>query len=149
MKKPIATYFTSVFLPVLFFIVAGCNDNAKLKAQPKDASGSSDTNAVPQAIKKDSIPLTIIDTARRIDTADYNARIKVLTNNDSSGKWPAKAPYPLRGALLPYNRIVAFYGNLYSKKMGILGEIPKDSMLKKLMGEVAGWRAARFGRAHV
>ncbi len=137
MKKPIATYFISIFLPVLFFIVAGCNDNAKLKAQSKDA-----TTAVPDTIKKDPLPLVVIDTARRIDTAEYNTRMKLLTNNDSSGKWPVQAPYPLRGALLPYNRIIAFYGNLFSKKMGILGEIPKDSMFKKLMGEVAGWRAA-------
>ena len=32
--------------------------------------------------------------------------------------------------LLPYNRIIAFYGNLYSKRMGILGEVPKKEMLK-------------------
>ena len=61
---------------------------------------------------------------------------------DTTGRWPAKAPYPLAGAILPYNRIVAFYGNLYSKKMGILGELPKDSMLKKLQEEVAKWQAA-------
>src|SRR6267143_2006819 len=76
---------------------------------------------------------------REIDTADYNKRMLVLSNNDTTGKWPAKAPYPLAGAIFPYNRIVAFYGNLYSKKMGILGELPKDSMLKKLRGEVDKW----------
>lgn len=142
MKKPIATYFISIFLPVLFFIVAGCNDNAKLKAQLKDTTSTSAATAAPDTLKKEALPLAVIDTARRIDTADYNSRMKLLSNNDSSGKWPVKAPYPLRGALLPYNRIIAFYGNLYSKKMGILGEIPKDSMLHKLMGEVDSWKAA-------
>jgi hypothetical protein len=43
---------------------------------------------------------------------------------------------------LPYNRIIAFYGNLYSKRMGILGELPKEDMFKKLQGEVARWQAA-------
>ena len=43
-----------------------------------------------------------------------------------------KGPHPLPGALLPFNRIVAYYGNLYSKGMGILGELPKDSMLARL-----------------
>ena len=65
-----------------------------------------------------------------------------LSNNDTTGKWPVKTPYPLAGALLPYNRIIAFYGNLYSKRMGILGEIPRDFMIKKLQGEVAKWQAA-------
>lgn len=77
-----------------------------------------------------------------IDTADYNKRMKALNNFDTSGKWNFKSPYPLAGALLPFNRVVAFYGNLYSKKMGILGELPKDKMLKKLQEEVAQWQAA-------
>jgi len=77
-----------------------------------------------------------------IDTVDYNKRMLALSNNDISGKWPVKTPYPLPGAILPYNRIIAFYGNLYSKRMGILGELPKDEMLKKLQAEVANWQAA-------
>jgi hypothetical protein len=77
-----------------------------------------------------------------LDTATYDRIVKALSNNDTTGKWPAKAPYPLPGALLPFNRIVAFYGNLLSKKMGILGEIPKKEMLAKLKGEVAKWQAA-------
>ena len=76
------------------------------------------------------------------DTADYNRRMLIMSNSDTTGRWPPKGPYPLPGALLPYNRIVAFYGNLYSKKMGILGELPKDSMLNKLKDEVAKWQAA-------
>lgn len=77
-----------------------------------------------------------------IDTIEYNKKLKKLSNGDSSGLWPAKFPYPLPGAILPYNRIVAFYGNLYSKNMGILGEIPKNAMLKKLQSEVDKWKAA-------
>jgi hypothetical protein len=82
-------------------------------------------------------------TAEIIDTADYNHRMFVLSNNDKSGRWPVKnQPYPLPGAILPYNRIIAFYGNLYSKRMGILGELPKDAMLKKLKQEVTQWQIA-------
>jgi hypothetical protein len=81
--------------------------------------------------------------AYTIDTADYNHRMFALSNNDTTGRWPVKnQPYPLPGALLPYNRIIAFYGNLYSKRMGILGELPKDAMLKKLKQEVAQWQIA-------
>jgi hypothetical protein len=56
--------------------------------------------------------------------------------------WPVKAPAPLAGAILPHKRIVAYYGNPLSKKMGILGEIPYDAMLAKLDSTVGLWRAA-------
>jgi hypothetical protein len=77
-----------------------------------------------------------------LDTAVYDKIIREIANNDSTNRWPVKAPYPLPDAILPFHRIVAFYGNLYSKKMGILGELPKNQMLKKLKGEVAKWQAA-------
>jgi hypothetical protein len=48
----------------------------------------------------------------------------------------------LPGAVLPAERIVAFYGNPASTRMGILGELPPDEMLEQLDREVAAWRAA-------
>src|SRR5690606_32557689 len=44
--------------------------------------------------------------------------------------------------ILPHKRIVAYYGNLYSKQMGILGELPPDEMLARLDHEVARWEQA-------
>ncbi|MFN7116033.1 MAG: hypothetical protein ACK4TA_04495 [Saprospiraceae bacterium] len=77
-----------------------------------------------------------------LDTAHYDTLIRQLANGDTTGKWPVKAPRPLPGAVLPFNRVVAYYGNLYSKRMGILGELPKAQLLQKLKGEVAKWEAA-------
>jgi hypothetical protein len=56
--------------------------------------------------------------------------------------WPVKCPQLLPGSILPAKRIVAYYGNPYSKKMGVLGEFPKDEMLLRLKAEVAKWQAA-------
>lgn len=56
--------------------------------------------------------------------------------------WPVKAAYPNPGALLPNNRIIAYYGNFYSKGMGVLGEYPEDQMLAMLKAEMAQWEAA-------
>lgn len=56
--------------------------------------------------------------------------------------WPAKAVYSNAGALLPFHRIVAYYGNLYSTKMGVLGEYPEAEMLTKLNTEVKKWNVA-------
>lgn len=56
--------------------------------------------------------------------------------------WPVKTIYPNAGAILPFSRIVAYYGNLYSTKMGVLGEYPETEMLEKLNAEVAKWNTA-------
>lgn len=56
-------------------------------------------------------------------------------------KWPS-GPTPLAGAILPAQRIVAFYGNPHSKKMGVLGEYPEQEMLSKLDKAVQEWRTA-------
>ena len=49
----------------------------------------------------------------------------------------SNAPAPLPGSILPAKRIVAFYGNPLSKRMGILGEVARRQMLAKLDREVA------------
>src|ERR1700712_3744207 len=69
-----------------------------------------------QAIKKDS---GTVEVRAPLDTALYNRNIVKITNGDSSGRWPAKAAIPNAGAILPFKRIVAYYGNFYSKKMGV------------------------------
>ena len=53
--------------------------------------------------------------------------------------WPVKAAEPLPGSILPSRRVIAFYGNPKSRRMGILGEFDSDDMLKKLDAEVAAW----------
>ena len=56
--------------------------------------------------------------------------------------WPVKSPAPLPGSILPQKRIVAYYGNPLSKRMGALGEFPKDEMLQRLKRETSRWQAA-------
>jgi hypothetical protein len=53
--------------------------------------------------------------------------------------WPRKLPPALPGSILPQRRIVAYYGNPLSKRMGALGEYQKDEMLRRLQREVARW----------
>lgn len=127
MKKPLIAL---LILPAMF-LISSCNKGkAAVTEDEKEKTTSTKTDSVKEPV------------VQAIDTVDYNKRMLALSNNDTTGKWPVKAPYPLAGAVLPYNRIIAFYGNLYSKRMGILGEIPRAEMLKKLQGEVAKWQAA-------
>lgn len=120
-----------LFLAVLLVV----NSCEKARTAPAFISKEKKTTT----IVKDSIVKAITTT---IDTVDYNQRLFALSNQDRSGRWPVKTVYPLAGAILPYHRIVAFYGNLYSKRMGVLGELPKQQMLQKLNYEVNRWRKA-------
>lgn len=69
------------------------------------------------------------------------ARAHDADARDSTPPWPTP-PVPLPGSILPEHRIVAYYGNPLSRRMGILAEKPVDSMLAQLDREVAAWSAA-------
>ncbi len=56
--------------------------------------------------------------------------------------WPVNGPEPLPGAILPHKRIVAFYGNPLSWRMGVLGKSSKEKMLQRLKQEMDHWKAA-------
>ncbi|HET7119439.1 MAG TPA: hypothetical protein VFI29_23285, partial [Hanamia sp.] len=127
--------FFKVIVPLfsaLFFLNTGCNSG----------QSASDKSLKDSVSKRKSSEPEQVYAKKTIDTALYNKLMLNLANHDTTGRWPQKFPYPLPGAIFPFNRVVAFYGNLYSKKMGILGEIPKKEMLAKLKGEVAKWQAA-------
>lgn len=78
--------------------------------------------------------------APQVDSTAFRNDMLALVNGDTTGKWPAKGqPIPLPGAILPQKRIIAYYGNLYSKRMGILGEYAPKEMLARLDEEIAKW----------
>ena len=82
------------------------------------------------------------------DKEAYDAKMLSMANYASGTPtttprlWPAEAPYPNEGALLPFNRIIAYYGNFYSTKMGVLGEYDEATMLSMLRAEQDKWEAA-------
>ena len=77
-----------------------------------------------------------------LDSNDYAIRMKAMANGDSTGKWKFSGQYPKVGAILPFSRVIAYYGNLYSTRMGILGELPKKQMFARLKQEVSAWEKA-------
>ncbi len=84
-----------------------------------------------------------IDSLHGLDTAAFDQLVKALGAGDSTGRWQSiTMPYPDAAAILPFQRVVAFYGNFYSKQMGILGELPEAEMLELLQTEVARWEQA-------
>jgi hypothetical protein len=81
--------------------------------------------------------------AKRVGLMGRNAGDKHLAfrdmGSDLDSLWPPKMPASLPGSLLPSRRIIAFYGNPLSRRMGILGEFDPDEMLRRLDAEVAEW----------
>lgn len=73
---------------------------------------------------------------------DSLALVKAVRAGLENTAWPVKTATQLPGAILPGHRIVAFYGNPLSKRMGILGELPPDQMLARFDKEIAAWRRA-------
>lgn len=131
------------FIAALLFTFTGlltsCNDLSRKVSQKVVLHNS--VNSV--VIKPKTDTTTPITKYAKIDKVKYKQKLIDLANGDTSGYWPVKEqPYPLPGAILPYKRIVAFYGNLYSKKMGILGKLPPDEMIAKLDVEVKKWELA-------
>lgn len=123
---------TRLIASVIFsgIIVAACNTGASTI----DTAGNQQQN--------DTIAEPVAPPKPVLDTALFHALNQQMANGDTTGRWPTEVAVPLPGAILPFNRIIAYYGNLFSTRMGILGELPKEQMLKKLKGEVDKWQAA-------
>lgn len=97
------------------------------------------------------------EVVKTIDVEEYLRRMRVLAHISEEESleepsvvesppaflWPVTdAPIPNPGALLPFHRIVAYYGNFYSTRMGILGEYSKDEVLRRLSETVLDWEEA-------
>ncbi|HMH20978.1 MAG TPA: hypothetical protein VK563_04345 [Puia sp.] len=120
-------------------LASGCNGGQTSGSGKAKDSAATAAAAAKDQPKKDTV---VPDPPRTMDTALYDRLLVHLANGDSSGRWPVKAVYPSAGAVLPFSRIVAYYGNFYSKKMGVLGEYPPNEMLKMLAAEIKKWQAA-------
>jgi hypothetical protein len=94
---------------------------------------------------KDSVakepPITVPSVKGRT-SKDSLVLVKAIRAGMESTAWPVKTQQPLPGSILPTRRIVAFYGNPLSKKMGILGELPPDQMLARFDKVIAAWQRA-------
>ena len=105
---------------------------------------------------------TSADTARSVAThapapktakaarADSIARVRAKLHADSLAaialQTDSAATRRLPGSLFPGCRVVAYYGNPMSKRMGILGEIKPDSMLARLAKQAAAYAAVDSSR---
>ena len=126
-----------IVLLIFFSGVISCNSVNKDIAERKS---SEDSASIVTRNEQEALPDTNINRNTVMDSVEYRELEKKVANGDTSGRWPVKGPVPVAGAIFPKHRVIAYYGNLYSKQMGILGELPKDSMFTRLQEEVNRWQ---------
>ena len=148
---------TREFQPVLLALAfaAACGGSSKDtvadSTQADSASGklaqaydSVSYKATFDSATKGSIKSTdsviVIDFGRaRTKKDSFTLRAAIRNGMKRIDTWPT-GPVPLPGAIMPAKRIVAFYGNPLSKRMGFLGEYlvrrpdTKDSAGKRVYG---------------
>jgi len=131
------TYAMYIGLGLLLILIAAIvfgGYKIVLNTSPDKTTNSEKSVHIPETAAVPVIPVP--------DPVQYEAALAHVVNGDSSGKWPVKTEPPLQGAIFPYKRVIAYYGNLYSKQMGILGELPPAEMMEKLQQEIAAWNKA-------
>lgn len=130
----------SVSLLTMFWLIFELSKSNFSPSTKRDKTGSKiefqkDTLSV---VKKNEIP----EGRYELDTLDFERRIRALAHDSVPKPWQVFSMLPEKGALLPFYRIVAMYGNFYSKGMGILGRVPEEELLEYFKRELALWNQA-------
>jgi hypothetical protein len=116
------------------------------------AVAAADSAAADSLRVADSVRTALLDSLSRDTTRAGKAKLAALRKKPTAKKDPsawagkvarrAMSQTPLPGALFPGCRVVAYYGNPFSKRMGILGEIAPDSMLARLARQASAYQTA-------
>jgi hypothetical protein len=134
-------------------LLTACAANDAQPATPPAAMGTSLDPVTVMAIDSTTLapksaadsakgpPITVPAVPGR-NKRDSLALVMAIRAGMKDKGWPVKTAAPLPGSVLPGKRIVAYYGNPLSKKMGILGELPQNEMLARLDKDVAAWNKA-------
>lgn len=166
MKSPSFPHNDRVLFPILaagcVLMLAACSDSkvqatpsapaaatanytTAAPAAPAEAKFAPATSAKKPAPAKPSPKGAAADSSAKA-AADAAPKIKYNAGEDPEYArkcgWPVKCAEPLPGSIIPKKRIVAYYGNPLSKRMGALGEYPKDDMIRRLKNEVMRWEKA-------
>lgn len=122
---------------------APVDSSSGVVSKPAAAASKPAAVATPpaRAVAADSDTATPVLIAGRKKHDSVAFASAVAFGRRQAARWPTP-PTPLPGAILPAKRVVAFYGNPLSKRMGVLGEYAPDAMLAKLDSITHEWERA-------
>jgi hypothetical protein len=112
--------------------------DSTIRSAPTTANSDKGT-VTPAEIKADTVRPRLNSGRTAHDSVSFASAIRA--GGRMMPKWPA-GPAAMSGSVFPASRIIAYYGNPHSKKMGVLGEYPEQDMLSKLDKTVAMWKEA-------
>src|SRR3989339_575531 len=145
-------FFVFLLLILASFFVAPEFFSTKISNEIKNIIAKPEENKIPILPPLDTVaydkklnelannPLPVIPVVKK--DKNGNTITPIETPVSKINLWPVKTVYPNAGAILPFNRVVAYYGNLYSKNMGVLGQYGEDEMIERLKAEVKEWQKA-------
>ncbi|HCY17620.1 MAG: hypothetical protein UR62_C0007G0022 [Candidatus Nomurabacteria bacterium GW2011_GWF2_35_12] len=145
-------FFVFLLLILASFFVAPEFFSTKISNEIKNIIAKPEENKIPILPPLDTVaydkklnelannPLPVIPVVKK--DKNGNTITPIETPVSKINLWPVKTVYPNTGAILPFNRVVAYYGNLYSKNMGALGQYGEDEMIERLGAEVKEWQKA-------
>lgn len=149
---PVALVALVVALGLSFFFFAGRPPQGEATETTERLVTDTATGTTPAAPPVDSAAvLTETETVVPSDTPPPSnsapaprPRYRAGEDPDFATRmgWPVNMPEALPGAILPGRRIVAYYGNPLSKRMGVLGEYARDEMLRRFERQIDEWRRA-------
>ncbi|UOQ66567.1 hypothetical protein [Hymenobacter volaticus] len=119
--SPLSVLLSGLGLALTLTTLSGCG------------SGSS-PETTNQKAAADSAKTAVVDTLALKRNAMRRDSLKADSITRAGGQLP--------GAILPGHRIVAFYGNIRAKGMGILGREPKEQMFRKFEKVLKEWQDA-------
>ncbi len=150
-----ALYLTS--LAALTLIAGGCETSKVEVAEAQSSEAVVADTVIPAPTPEVVTPDTVILAANTPEPAVVEETVETPAEPPASTRryragedpefaarmgWPVKMPEALPGAILQNNRIVCYYGNPNSTRMGALGEFPKEEMLQRLRNQIAEWERA-------
>ncbi|RQW83888.1 MAG: hypothetical protein EHM79_15040 [Geobacter sp.] len=150
--------FRFLLLLIFLLVLAGCKEGKAVNSSPAPASAANVNKSV-QVFAQTSSSFATHSSATTGPGEKTSAGVQ---GKDAAGPatgkipgvagedpdyakemgWPVKSPALLPGSILPRKRILTYYGNPLSKRMGALGEYETKDMLRRLMAEAKRWSDA-------
>ena len=129
-------------LPVLADGAAADSVRADSVAKAQADSVAADSAAAAEATTVDSATSPAETASQAPETGARRFRNGEDPEFAARMGWPVDVPEILPGSILPARRIIAYYGNPLSKRMGVLGEYEKAEMLRRFESQLEEWRRA-------
>lgn len=141
-------------------VLAGCNDEKVVVPSPPLAAAGNVKKTVPVFAQPASSfanhsSETVSPEGEKADEAGGKSPAVIAAGKEKPAAvagedpefakkmgWPVKSPISLLGSILPQKRVVAYYGNPLSKRMGALGEFEPKEMIRRLKAEGKRWSDA-------